>query len=285
MHLAFESCTRHLAHMVIRDIRPTLRLVDPGAQIAAPLDKWRGEQAVNPQETICGLSAAMVWSLPTPPSFAFSAEEIPLHLSAVDGEERTRRKDIRGHSIALPLRHVTVHEGMRVTTPARTWLDCAALISPEHLLAMGDALYAKELAGEAELEEIVRWGARRRGIVSARELLPLLNGRAESPGESRLRFYIWKAGLPMPEVNPEIFVRGVFLARLDLAYRAARLAVEYDGDWHGYTVDDDEARRSRLRMAGWDVIVAYKEDLDEPAELLSKIRNQLASKTRATRRW
>lgn len=150
---------------------------------------------------------------------------------------------------------------------------------------MGDALYAKDLAEEAELHEMLRWGARRRGIVSARELLPLLNGRAESPGESRLRFRIWKGGLPMPEVNAEIFLRGVFLARLDLAYRAARLAVEYDGDWHGYTVEEDEARRSRLRMAGWEVIVAYKEDLEEPYELLSRISNHLAGAARGSRRW
>lgn len=271
--------------MTIRGIRPTLRLVEPGAQIAPPLEKWRREQTANPQETICGLSAAMVWSLPTPPSFALSAEELPLHLSAVEGDERSRRKNIRGHSIALPFSHVTLHEGMRVTTPARTWLDCAALITQDHLLAMGDSLYAKDLADEAELHEMLRWGARRRGIVSAREVLPLLNGRAESPGESRLRFLIWKAGLPMPEVNPEVFVRGVFLARLDLAYRAARLAVEYDGDWHGYTIEDDEARRSRLRMAGWEVIVAHKEDLEDPLELLSKIRSHLSSSSRRTRRW
>lgn len=271
--------------MTSREIRPSLRLAHPSVQLPRPLDRWREQQSVNPMDTICGLSAAMVWSLPTPPSFALRAEELLLHLSAHAGEERSRRKDIRGHSIALPLSHVTVHEGMRVTTPARTWLDCAALIAPEHLLAMGDALYAQELAEETELHEMLRWGARRRGIVSARELLPLLNGGAESPGESRLRYHIWKAGLPMPEVNPEVFVRGVFLARLDLAYRAARLAVEYDGDWHGYTVDDDEARRSRLRMAGWEVIVVHKEDLEEPGEVMSKIRNHLASNARRSRRW
>jgi hypothetical protein len=174
---------------------------------------------------------------------------------------------------------------MRVTTPARTWLDCAALIPQDHLLAMGDALYAKDLAERAELHEMLRWGVGRRGIVNARTILPILDGRSESPGESRLRYLIWKAGLPIPEVNPEIFVRGVFLARLDLAYRAARLAVEYDGDWHGYTVAEDEARRARLRMAGWQVIIAHKEDLDEPFELLLRIRNHLERSARVSRRW
>ncbi|MGL1521349.1 hypothetical protein ACSTIE_23430, partial [Vibrio parahaemolyticus] len=55
---------------------------------------------------------------------------------------------------------------------------------------------------------------------------------SESPKESALRVLLVMAGLPTPECNVEIFDGSRFVARVDLLYRAARLVIEYDGDYH-----------------------------------------------------
>ncbi|WP_222263215.1 endonuclease domain-containing protein [Modestobacter marinus] len=75
--------------------------------------------------------------------------------------------------------------------------------------------------------------------------MALADGRAESPPESRLRVLLTMAGLPPV---PQWSVRradGVFIARVDLAYPAVRLAVEYDGAWHG---EPGQLGRDRRRL-------------------------------------
>jgi very-short-patch-repair endonuclease len=52
--------------------------------------------------------------------------------------------------------------------------------------------------------------------------------------------------------------------RLDLAYRRARVAVEYDGEEFHTSPEDsehDEERRAALRRAGWIVIVVDRAGL------------------------
>ena len=55
------------------------------------------------------------------------------------------------------------------------------------------------------------------GVRRARELLSLLDPRAESPMESYLRLLLIDAGLPRPEANANVCnADGEFLARADL---------------------------------------------------------------------
>ena len=75
------------------------------------------------------------------------------------------------------------------------------------------------------------------------------------------------------------------MARLDLAYHAFKLAIEYDGDWHAQTREQDHERRNRLIKAGWTVIVAFKEDLENPEYLIREVRKHLRERGSKKARW
>ena len=75
-----------------------------------------------------------------------------------------------------------------------------------------------------------------------------------------------------------IEIDGVPTYRLDLAYRHARVAVEYDGwDTHERTPEQrahDRARRQWLRDTGWTVIVVRRGDFsgNAPERWLGELR-------------
>ncbi|MGY1729604.1 endonuclease domain-containing protein [Geodermatophilus sp. SYSU D01062] len=80
---------------------------------------------------------------------------------------------------------------------------------------------------------------------------------------------------------PQYTVRddgGGFIARVDLASPEHRLAVEYDGAWHG---EPGQLRRDRHRLngltaAGWRVVFVTAADLRTPEALVARVVEALA---------
>ncbi|WP_214367511.1 hypothetical protein [Pseudonocardia sp. H11422] len=93
-----------------------------------------------------------------------------------------------------------------------------------------------------------------RGTRFARHLLGLATGRAESPAESWLLWAIVDLGFPVPEVNWSIRgPDGRELYRVDLAWPALRIAVEYNGySAHAGRTAEDEARGAGPEATGLD---------------------------------
>lgn len=127
----------------------------------------------------------------------------------------------------------------------------ADAVQHAHLVDAG--VLAAELADQAGL----------RGIRSARRALELSDPRAESPPESRLRLAFVLAGLaPVPQY--EVRSGGRLVARVDLAFPAARVAVEYDGRVVHEREDvfrRDRRRQNDLVRAGWTVLRFAAADL------------------------
>ena len=245
---------------------PRERVADPGAiRRAAVLGS-------SPDAVLVDNSAARYWGLPLPPRLGLGAE-VGFGVARPPGGARPVRPDVRGRRLLLPAHHVIEVEGLRVTSPARTWLDCAADIGFANVVAMGDHVLRHELSVKSELEEIVRWARRRRGVVAARQALPLLDPRAESPGESITRVHLITFGLPRPEVNINVFHNGRWIARVDIAWREARLVLEYDGAVH--LQEDvrrrDAVRRNELQEAGWLVLTVTADDLRRPTDMATRV--------------
>lgn len=180
--------------------------------------------------------------------------------------------------------------GLRVTSPARTWFDLAALIPADYLLAAADHIVRLALADPSDLRRVIRWAGRRRGVRNARTIVELINPAAESPPESRVRYWLKQHGLPDPEVNTEIVVEGEWLARGDLVFRERRVVIEYDGAVH-LTEERrryDAKRRNLLQEHGWLVVVLTADDLAKPYEMSRTVRAALEcpnrTATTATRR-
>lgn len=115
----------------------------------------------------------------------------------------------------------------------------------------------------------------RRGSRVAESLLCLGSDKAESPQESRLRLLIIQAGFPAPVPQYEVLgLAGIPLYRLDLAWPALRIALEYDGyEAHEDREAEDDERDRRLAARGWLVIRARKDVFTAPDGFLREIED------------
>ena len=140
------------------------------------------------------------------------------------------------HSDRMTVRHtrlaedeVTVIDGMRVTTLARTVFDLARSLSFEWGVMACDAGYRQGLDA-THLQLTTRRHPRLRGAPRARRVADFGDPRSESAAESLSRVQIFRAGLPVPTLQHELFdANGVFVARPDFVWPEFRLVGEVDG--------------------------------------------------------
>lgn len=196
------------------------------------------------------------------------------------GSTEPRRAGLRCHVSrqAVPL---VVVNGLPVTEPVPAWCDVAAVgATVAELVSAGDALWRTSLCAPDDIMTSLGCRPGRRGTARARLALELLDRRAESPMESVLRVVLVLAGLAPTGVNVDVrhSRAGAFLARVDLAYGKARLAVEYDGDHHRDRAQwqQDLLRRERLEADGWRVLVFTARDvLGNPEAVVRRVRAAL----------
>ncbi len=229
---------------------------------------------------VCGATAALLLDLPLPARVAQLAEDEPL-VAVPLGHNRIRRPGVRGRSLSVVEDDVVVVDGLRCTSPARTWCEVSGTLSLGPLVAVTDRIlfHRDPLATLAELEEVHARVGRSRGAAQRPLALEWSSPRAESPRESELRVLLRQAGLPAPECNVDVFAGTRFVARVDMLYRDARLVIEYDGDYHRDRDQwsRDAVRRAELESLGYRVTVVTARDFDDPSALIARIRRLLAA--------
>jgi hypothetical protein len=111
------------------------------------------------------------------------------------------------HGRRLEPGDVVLHRGLRVTSGAQTFLDLAAVLAPQELVAVGDALLRADHLDADQLTERLARAGRVRGVVRARACAPLLSGLAQSRPESLMRYWLVTSDLPDPEPQMAVFDR------------------------------------------------------------------------------
>ena len=143
--------------------------------------------------------------------------------------------------------------GFGVTHAAHAVLTIACRYGAEEGLVAADATVRAGLTSPEELAARVAAMSSARGVPHARLVSELVDGRARSAPESRLR-YVWvvEAGLPRPHVNPLVLTSdGLVVAATDLLDLDAALVGEYDGAHHRDATqhaDDNEREESLERL-------------------------------------
>ena len=175
---------------------------------------------------------------------------------------------------------ITTVDGMRVTTPERTAYDLGRRRPDFRALGQLEDLARATSFSIPKLTQMAEMRKGRRGVRQLRALIPFINGKGESPLEAWLKLFMVQSGLPLPVVQWEVFDEfGDFVARVDLAYVEAKIAVEYDGEEFHSTPEQiarDEKRDARLRKLGWTVIHVRKDELrTNPDKVMNKIRTAL----------
>lgn len=227
----------------------------------ARLDQLTRAQAaalvISPHAVLCDRTAAWIFGVDV---FRYAELDVvpPLETCVLRGHRATDRPECSGGARDLRPSDWVLIGGVRVTTPLRTALDLGCKLSRRDALAAMDALMRAHGFTVADLlRELPRY-FRRRGVIQLRQLVPLVDALAESPGESWTRLEIVDRGLPTPVLQHWVKVDGIPTYRLDLSYPHARIAIEYDGEEFHSTPEDrerDRVRRQWLRDNGWRVIV------------------------------
>ncbi|SBT64355.1 Very-short-patch-repair endonuclease [Micromonospora sediminicola] len=171
--------------------------------------------------------------------------------------------------------------GLPVTTTLRTAFDLGRQGSRADALVAVEALLRRRVV---TLPALRSYAADRPGWPGApllREVLALAEPSSESPMETRLRLLLLDAGLGPLVAQHEVRAGGRFVARVDLAWPALRLAIEYDGDHHRERAHfrRDVARLNALRAAGWVVLRFTADDvLRRPDATVALVRQALAER-------
>ena len=264
---------RHRVYDAVRDgeLRRVLRGVHVRRGLA--LDTLGRAHAaalvVSRHAVLCDRTAAWLHGVDAR-KYAGLDVEPPLECFVFRGHDPMSRAECRGGVRDLVREDWEWIGRVRVTTPLRTAVDLACLLSRREAIAAVDALMREHALTREDLHRLVRRYRRRRGVVQARQIVAVADPRSESAGESWTRLEMLDRGLPEPELQYWVKVDGVPTYRIDLAYPHARVAIEYDGAEHHSSADDrrrDARRRAHLRRLGWTIIVVTKHSFTDEAAL------------------
>jgi len=203
-----------------------------------------------------------------------AAASDPVELVTSPSGRQHRRPGITVTCTTYPVQSVPWH-GARLATPVHAAFDIARAGWLPRAVGEVDAMVRAGLLTRGELIGYLT-DRHDHGIRAAREVARLIDVRAQSIPESIVRVLLAQDDLaaePQVSVADERGLIGV----VDLAFRRWKVAVEYDGVWHGsaHRVGADRERLNRLHAAGWRVVFVTAEDLKEPAQISARVRAAL----------
>ena len=226
---------------------------------------------VTPGSFVSHHTAAVLWGGVVP-------DDPDVHVCSP--RNRTRRVGITAHRVKTGHQVVTFR-GLRVTSPAQTFLDLAQRLGLVDLVVLGNSLVR---AGRTTPTELTDRARHHRGPHSrlARQAASFVRDGVDSPMETRVRLLIVLAGLPEPEVDHRVHhADGRLLRRHDLSYLPYRLIIEYDGRQHAESGEqwfcdierDEELDDERIRR----LVVVSRDVYSTPARTLARVVKAMRS--------
>ena len=192
-------------------VEPTLQLGTVGAWL------WSGRDGVIAGRTAAALHGALWVDAKTPVELIWRCGRPPSGI--VVRNERIDADDI------------VMIDGMPVTTPERTAFDLARHLPRDPAVRHLDALARATDIKAADVQLLGERYPKARGLRRARIALPLMDGGAESPQETRIRLILIDDGLPAPRTQIRVS-DGVNEAFIDMGYDEPMVGFDYDGQHH-----------------------------------------------------
>jgi hypothetical protein len=250
----------HRVHRGVYAVGHTVLTVN-GRRMAAVL-------AAGPGAVLSHASAAALWDIrPT------SATRIDVSVRSAGG--RAKRPGLRIHRTpTLQTDEITAHQGIRVTSPARTLLDLASSLPRRALERALDEAEIRDLYDRRALEAVALAHAGERGARALAEALaqdgdPVLT---DSELEEIMLGLCDEQQLERP--TPRAWVAGL---RVDFLFAASRLVVETDGYRYHRTrraFERDRERDAILARAGYRTLrFTHRQLTREPALVAETIRS------------
>jgi very-short-patch-repair endonuclease len=206
-----------------------------------------------------------------------------IEISVPYGRSVPRAGVVIHESTDLHLVEPEMIDGIPTTPAGRLAVDLGAVISFARFdRAVGDLVRQKRVTWQELLEEVFRHSRKgRNGVGVLRALLKERYG--EDVGESELeRAFLRelrRRGLSDPTAQHVVRDLDGFIARVDFAYPALRIAIELDGRrFHDDIVfEADRHKRDRLVAAGWVVLeITWRMLVDHPEQVFRRIERTVA---------
>ena len=262
-----------------REVRVPLGAIEP------VLSRCRPYVELLPGSFVSHTTAAEIHGIQLPPWIC--REQV--HLSRGRQTAAPRRKGVKGHRIDVSEGDVIEIDGLSVTSPARTWLDLATVLSLEDLVVAGDQIVSEHarsfgppkmpMIPKPDLERFIVTHGRSWGIQKARLAFDRLRVGVDSPPESLVRLILENAGLPEFAVNyPLRDADGLIVAWTDLGCEAFRVCIEYDGEHHLTPEQQakDMTRDAKVAEVEWAQVKLNRLDLPEGGwRAVAKVRKTL----------
>jgi hypothetical protein len=276
---------KRLRHQALHRLGRGIRSEGPTAELPLSI-RVRPFIEVNERCAASHVTAAELLVLPRR-----QQKELPdmFHILRPEGSAHLNRPYVIVHRMKLYGDEVTTVDGIPVTTPERTWLDMAEMLSVDELVAMGDScvrMPRTDFEGRemplcclADLQRMIDRHKGKRGLRKAKEAIKLIRVGSDSPQESLLRLAMARGGLPEPELNVAIIGDdGLRHHEPDLSYRKYRIGIEYEGEHHGdgAQIVRDIARSESYQALGWtEVRISKRHMLNDAKPAVAKIRTAL----------
>lgn len=210
--------------------------------------------------------------------------ERQLHVTHRNAARAMRRPGIVGHITASDGTEVRMTpSGVPASSPVDAWCECAALLTIDELIVMGDGLVSrrKPAATRAQLARAVSRRSGRRGTARLRVALRYIRANTDSARETMLRLAVTRAGFPEPQVNARLRDgAGQFIAHGDLVWPEFRVVLEYEGRQHAEDPAQfaiDIRRLDRIAEARYRVIRVDRELLAARTQLIRTITTALTA--------
>jgi hypothetical protein len=209
--------------------------------------------ACGPGAALSHRSALALWGLgPWPWTIAVTATSRRIHGGvAVHRSKRLLRRDLRRENL------------IRVTSPARTLLDCAPLLSQRALPRAVNEALRRKLVRRSDLADVVQRFARHRGATRLAGFAKARGGPTRSGWEDDFPAFCRRFGLPEP-----VTAETVAGWEVDALFPEERVIVELDGwDFHSSreSFETDRERDASTLAAGYVTVRLTWERMHERA--------------------
>lgn len=233
--------------------------------------------------TISHVSAAVLHGLPV-----WSESLTRVHLTRFETKGRVRRY-VHLHQAELLDEEVTVLDGYRVTSLARTVVDVGRSSGLMRSVPVADAAMSRGLV-KANMVDVVETHRRLHGMAKAQRMITVADGKSESVGESCSRVLFHVNGVPSPTLQREVYDEwGRLIGRSDFCWESQRLLGEFDGKVKytallrpGQSASDvviaEKRREDALRSLGWQVVRWTWDEIFSPEDLLRRLDRALCGR-------
>lgn len=261
-----------------------LRLAPGVFRLAGAPATWFGDARASALATaglVSHRAAARVWGLD-------GFDRATVELTVATSRNPLAPQGVRMHrSTQLALADDVIRRGVPITGCARTVLDLAAVVGRVRLHATIDDVLRKRMLRWHDLVAVlVRHSRRGRdGCGKLRAALDERYGEKRPPDSAFNRMVgqlLIDASVGRPVFEHELFDGERFVARIDLAFPAERLAIELDSRlFHDFADDDpvfvnDRRRGNRIVNLDWTLLRFTWDDYREtPHVLVQTVRDAL----------